>query len=306
MAHFFTRLADRSLGLSPVVQPAIAPRFGTALAEEDALDQPQLGDRQATAAHAVQPANAQPTPSLPAPVVPAQQMSSQLDPQPFSHGLAKDESPLQIPALPGASPSPLSSELRLPPPFTDRGMARELPRPDRDRGMDGGLPRLDAAEPFRVLGQPEPPPIAGHPWQSTALPSDETSIVAEGDVPRAARPPDSPSPAIGVMAVEGRDSPPERLGQRPPEPVSELYNRESLRLSASPASQAPLHATLPSQVVSPVAAEPPSSPPTIRVSIGRVEVRAMLPSPPATKATPVRARAAVSLNDYLKQRGGKP
>lgn len=294
MAHFFTRLAERSLGLSPVVQPAIAPRFGTALAEEDALNQPQPMARQATATPAVQ-LPTQPTPLLPRSpqIVPAQQMPSQLDPQPSSPRLARAERQLQDPLQPAtppeASSSSRSSESRMPPQPTDWGMNGELPRPD-------------VAEPFRVLGQPKPPPVASPPWQSAALPSNETSIFAEGTLPSAASPPDSSQPVIEV-AGEGRVSPPERLRQRSPEPVSEQRHRESLNLLTSPAPQAPLHPTLPSQVVSSVAAEPPPLPPTVRVSIGRVEVRAMLPSPPAVKATPVRPRAAVSLNDYLKQRG---
>ncbi|MCY6493357.1 hypothetical protein [Leptolyngbya sp. GGD] len=49
-------------------------------------------------------------------------------------------------------------------------------------------------------------------------------------------------------------------------------------------------------------AESVVAPPTIRVVIGRVEVRAMMPAQPTPKATPVRSRPAVSLDAYLKQR----
>lgn len=52
-------------------------------------------------------------------------------------------------------------------------------------------------------------------------------------------------------------------------------------------------------------AEPPA-PPTIRVTIGRIEVRAVTPAPPVAPApvrTP-RAAPALSLEDYLKQRNG--
>lgn len=50
----------------------------------------------------------------------------------------------------------------------------------------------------------------------------------------------------------------------------------------------------------------PTAPPTIHVTIGRIEVRAATPAPPAAPA-PVRTQRAVptlSLEDYLKQRNG--
>jgi hypothetical protein len=50
-----------------------------------------------------------------------------------------------------------------------------------------------------------------------------------------------------------------------------------------------------------LAPEPPA--PTIRVAIGRIEVRAVTP-PPARKEMPVRPGPMLSLDDYLKQRNG--
>ncbi len=50
-------------------------------------------------------------------------------------------------------------------------------------------------------------------------------------------------------------------------------------------------------------------PPTIRVSIGRIEVRANVQEPPQPRPTghrPVRRQPALSLTDYLKQREGGP
>jgi len=45
-----------------------------------------------------------------------------------------------------------------------------------------------------------------------------------------------------------------------------------------------------------------SPPPTIRVTIGRVEVRAIMPPAPPTRTKPARPGPALSLEDYLKQR----
>jgi len=52
-----------------------------------------------------------------------------------------------------------------------------------------------------------------------------------------------------------------------------------------------------------VAGEPQSSP-TINVTIGRIEVRAMMPATqPMQRAQPMRAYEPLSLSEYLKQRG---
>jgi hypothetical protein len=52
------------------------------------------------------------------------------------------------------------------------------------------------------------------------------------------------------------------------------------------------------------AQEPPA--PTIRVNIGRIEVRAIMPppTPPARREMPARSSPTLSLDDYLKQRNG--
>ncbi|MDQ3929215.1 MAG: hypothetical protein M3328_08720 [Chloroflexota bacterium] len=51
-------------------------------------------------------------------------------------------------------------------------------------------------------------------------------------------------------------------------------------------------------------AAPEPSAPTIRVSIGRIEVRAVTPPPmlPERRDTPARPGPALSLDDYLKER----
>jgi len=56
-----------------------------------------------------------------------------------------------------------------------------------------------------------------------------------------------------------------------------------------------------STAADPTAAAP--SPPVIRVSIGRVEVRAvMLPTPPMPRSRAARPSATLSLDEYLKSR----
>lgn len=52
------------------------------------------------------------------------------------------------------------------------------------------------------------------------------------------------------------------------------------------------------------ATESATATPTIRVTIGRVEVRANLPPAPAPRSKPARPGPMLSLADYLKRRDG--
>ena len=54
-------------------------------------------------------------------------------------------------------------------------------------------------------------------------------------------------------------------------------------------------------------AAPEAPAPTIRVAIGRIEVRAITPppAPPTQRTAPARPGPALSLDDYLKQRNGE-
>ena len=53
------------------------------------------------------------------------------------------------------------------------------------------------------------------------------------------------------------------------------------------------------------AANEPPPLPTIRVTIGRVEVRAAQQTAPAVAIAPARAQPALSLDDILRTRGGR-
>lgn len=49
----------------------------------------------------------------------------------------------------------------------------------------------------------------------------------------------------------------------------------------------------------------PDAPPTIHVTIGRIDVRALISAAPQeTRRPPERTRPALSLEDYLRQRNG--
>ncbi|EFH84853.1 hypothetical protein [Ktedonobacter racemifer] len=82
-------------------------------------------------------------------------------------------------------------------------------------------------------------------------------------------------------------------------------NEDSLGTSLS-TNWAPLtRALLPVQHLEVSAAEKSTSAPTIRVTIGRIEVRAVMPTKEATVGPPsTRPRPKLSLDDYLKQQNG--
>ena len=58
----------------------------------------------------------------------------------------------------------------------------------------------------------------------------------------------------------------------------------------------------PSPLAPPLTKE--TSEPSIRVTIGRVEVRAIFPTPPANRTQPQRSRPTLSLDEYLKRNSG--
>jgi len=99
--------------------------------------------------------------------------------------------------------------------------------------------------------------------------------------------------------------------ETPPPAAQALPTREGATIVARPRTRL-------AQPAGPVPAEGerpasrPESPPTIRVTIGRVEVRAVMPPAPEPAPTlgesaPPRHAPRLSLDDYLKQRsGGSP
>lgn len=113
-----------------------------------------------------------------------------------------------------------------------------------------------------------------------------------------------------VTTLGPQDSP-ELVGREGSPPATSTESRAHALVAKTPRSMPGLaHARTPDALL-PVQyfeASPPekSAPaPAIRVTIGRIEVRAVMPShEPAERATPTRPRPKLSLDDYLKQRNG--
>lgn len=275
MADFLTRLAERSLGLSPVMQPAIAPRFGSVPTMPDEVDRMQFAEHQANAPEmnapemngeyrrdrSSIPVRSDPLENQPfSPIFSGQEQLSTLEPDtainPIQGQALSDIH--QALSLPNQLPNQLSNQLSQP--------SSTLPEPNAqqptlsaansiapDRLIREESSQSTSLEPFRVLRLHERISVESHPSLAIAQSRSET-LIAPSEIP-----------------------------------------------ADSSSQQNPL---VPG-VVSEAPADRESSPPTIRVSIGRVEVRAIMPTAPPSKISPTRSRPAVSLNEYLKQRQGK-
>jgi hypothetical protein len=148
---------------------------------------------------------------------------------------------------------------------------------------------------------------ASHPSRKEQF---EVSLIHDGTGitrPRGDREPsDQPTPDHDMQAhvaepvVAPQDTP------SPPITASSLI-RSKQPLPPTPVVAQP-QITSSSEPPAPVSVEHVSAPdasPTIRVSIGRVEVRAIMPpAPPAPRTRPERRGPALSLDEYLKRRNG--
>jgi hypothetical protein len=349
MANFFTRLAERSLGLSPVVQPAIASRFSftsAILAAEDALRNgraefpPTSADSnpsiRVTSPAPISPVPAQfstekpdlaidptqeqvqpfsrATPSLPHPsrtaaatspeftlqplistttdaIATAQsnreEVSQSVSPEPFRElqlrqQISGERSPflvstlpepeVQAPAITASNSSPLQ-------PLT--------PQPHHDRPMESKqIPRTQLITQTDLRSTVESKQI---PRTQLITQTDLRSTVESKQIPRTQPITQTDLP----LTVEGKQIP-----QTQPITQTDLH-------STLPASPFPQVQTVPAAPFPQTSGRREVTPPTIHVRIGRVEVRAIVPTPSTPKVAPARPRPAVSLNEYLKQRRDK-
>jgi hypothetical protein len=195
----------------------------------------------------------------------------------------------------GAAPS---ARPRVPSLFEDAIVedAKDTTRPD-------AAPALVPAQPLRASYNP---PVRTAP----------ISDPARSAVPSAAGRLHPPASGTEVMAAHSADPNPVSPADKPadPEPRPHLYaaphpspqNPERRdRVAAGPAAATPSIAVTarPRQDAAPLAGDTPREPDTVTVRIGRVDVRATLPSPvPINRPTAPRPADGPSLHDYLAGR----
>jgi hypothetical protein len=290
MADFITRLAERALGVAPVVQPVVPSMFA---------------------------------------------------PGPISHrtGIEWDS---EATTSPGDLDRPRAPSIQETPPARDAPTGRPA-----DAAMaqqdDQSSDALSSATPGSPRGTPESRPGPSHPSESGS--SERGAVTGKedqrGSSRTTARHPQTP-PETRPETLHRAEPGPTRRGLPlgPPSaedesdeavfpPLGTLLDRgqgETLPPRPSPGAQASLDASedapppvAPRMVrpqldgylergpLEPRVAAPESSAPAIRVTIGRIEVRAITPPPPrppAQRSTPARPGPELSLDDYLKQHNG--
>ncbi len=296
MADFITRLAERALGVAPVVQPVMPSMFApeptshsTGLERDNEattspgdLDQPRAPSAQETP-----PAQDALTGR------PADAMAQQ-----------EDQSGVALSSATPGSPR-VTPESRL-------GSSHLSESGSSERGAMTG--KEDQRGSVRTTARhPQTPPETLHraepgPTRRGAL-STSQRVLPE-NLP------------LGLPSAE------DESGEAVFRPLRTLLDRgqgETLPPVPSPGAQASLDASedTPPPIAprmvrpqldgylergpqEPRVAAPESSAPAIRVTIGRIEVRAITPPPmpPAQRTTPARPGPELSLDDYLKQHNG--
>ena len=162
----------------------------------------------------------------------------------------------------------------------------------RGAAIDPAARDASASEPAarrieRVRADPRPEPSrtdGGDALDRSARPRARDELVPESPGIRVAK---AANPVPRRQSVPGGVEPDAGKGSRPESP-------------AEPGPRLP--------VVPAIRPQPPSarpSPPVVRITIGRVDVRAVAPAPPpAVESRPVRREPELTLSDYLRKRNG--
>ncbi len=323
MADYLTRLASRTLGLTPVAEPIRAPLFApertaaTTPVPEELLEAPNaLSSLPRNPEQAQEPPAARrEPPAQPGPRLISPGRQQDLAPRPLPGDEGNREARLSIADVSGNPPAAGKSR----PPYRSEGVYEEtlLPpsaAPSRPTSAQAGMSaraevgRHTGRKPSPGLSEPAPPSGESSPTgRSRLIVHPTVSAVVHHQGPEPTRPSLESSPPLGGLP-DLPDRPkeiPSRLTSSPP---SEMTAAETL-LAPLSAMEIPLpEQERPGPGRSPAESAPPrdqETPPVIEITIGRVEVKAVYPPvPPARprEAGPVAPR--LSLEEYLRNQNG--
>jgi hypothetical protein len=309
MTTYLTSLVKRALGEGSAVKPVLPPSWATppgtwgdAFPETSAesLAQPASPSRARRIADALPGAELSAGPA-PLPRAPLSQ-------QPAAPAPAHE---IRRPPL-GTSPEPVPTPT--PPPASQA----ERPRATA-HGATGETPRAPTPEaiPAPLVAQPRPSDVTPvpSPVHAPAPPMDisgarlsrpEVTVepVVRQDAPNVATPVSREQSAVPATAalslpLEQQVVPAIEIAPRPAsERIVPMPNESHPRTGHPAGGMAPArHGAQPYP--------PPPAPPTIRVSIGRIEVRAVMPPAPTPAPAPPAA-PLLTLEAYLRERTGRP
>jgi hypothetical protein len=290
MADFFTRLVERSFRRAPVVRPLLAPMFAPGAtvmgngAQDDLLTIPT-------------------PPSLPADsagetgggseAFPGQGVSGVHPSGPAVPGTSWVDGPVRSPQSPPFTASP-GTMARLQQTDSGAGEALEV-RPPEALSSVGEQRIFGPSSSPRPSQDPQPDRgiMRSAPDRSAFSVRSRESVgreVPQAQADAALSPPVTPDVAeVGVDNIPIRGS------------SSSLIIRPTITPTPEPTRPMPAAEHVDTTTL------PPSAP-TIHVTIGRIEVRAIVPpAPPAPRPPAPRSAPTTSLHDYLKQRReGRP
>jgi hypothetical protein len=219
--------------------------------------------------------------------------------QPVQAGL---DHPLDQPApSPPQSATSQTSVPISPPDLSDQSPRRPSQQPDADPPKQ--LPAVDKSEAeapsSRSAARPQRP---AHESVDARVVSEP--VASPGQLLMHSRDitltPQKVNPQM--TRVNAEEPSPPVTSQLEPSPMQSVRPVASMPVIAKP------QVTPRIELAAPAAVQPPTArelTPTIRVTIGRIEVRAIMPpSPPAPSSTSARPAPALSLDAYLKQRSG--
>ena len=361
MSDFVTRLAERAMGMAPVVQPLIASMFapepagGLMEPEDETATVPEVQDltpRAQTPPETPMPApqNEEPDTGV-TPLSDAPDAAPPARPAPSKQAPASGQEDLDATDTPGppmrpraaAEPGPLETGMEsmqedrqtsssIPPtPFAPGSgsrtsfpeasepsgrqvLPRRNPRRESLTTADGRnpLPGLRFESAPRVESAPERRDVEETPRLLVPKDSPSSSHAADYGQQHAML---SPTTALAEPARVTDEAPAPPPGAGDPLETGEVTPKSEI-VQAHRAVQGAATVVVPRIVrhqpdqreesgpreTSVLAPEPPA--PTIKVAIGRIEVRSVTPPAPARRETPARPGPPLSLDDYLAQRNG--
>lgn len=266
MADFLTRLARRAIGTEPTVRPVLAPLFapGPGLPADGAGDPFIVIEERVDDATQPVSASRRPVRGAAPPSGPGGEPASTMSAPHPPPG-----APV-TPAVAPVEPSPVGSPVQT----HSQTVASPASRPGHQQEADrpAGQPTTVAVPPLAVA----PPERAEVVVAQAAAASANPPSVTES-LPRSIQPAGLPTNAMSANT--------DRSGEQAARPVESV-----IAAMPPPAEAAP--------------PQPSTMPPTIRVSIGRIDVRAVQAAVSAPRRAVLTAPTAPSLEEYLRARGG--
>jgi len=295
MRDFLTRLAERALGAAPVARPLIPSLYAP---DVNGL-RPELPEAEDDSTPAT------PEPSVldtTGPVLGPADAASRHSADPIGRStlagsLRQDATPSEVAGTPtGRTPDRSPSGRR--PPLPPRTAPGRSPLADHEHRGDARVP---STVPERTVAPDAEPPVRrAFPAMSSAEGSRRPvrpRVVANETASRAVRECLDSGPSTEVAARRSSLS-----GEAEPHLVVPRPRPDAFSSGPSRDGALPLLAATRQHPSLEVPPTPTAAVPTIRVTIGRIEVRAVaLPAPPEPAPTRQPA-AALSLDDYLKLR----